>query len=89
MSLSQLNEAFEFLEDWEDRYRFIMDLGRKLPPMPESEQVEENLVHGCQSTVWVSAESPDGPEAPVRLRAHRSQQQKAALGHFACTEIGL
>ncbi|MCH2134310.1 MAG: SufE family protein [Phycisphaerales bacterium] len=70
MSLSQLNEAFEFLEDWEDRYRFIMDLGRKLPPMPESEQVEENLVHGCQSTVWVSAESPDGPEAPVRLRAH-------------------
>ena len=64
-----MKEAFEFLEDWEDRYRFIMDLGKKLPPMPESLRIDENLVHGCQSTVWVSAESPGGASAPLRLHA--------------------
>ncbi|MDG2423129.1 MAG: SufE family protein [Phycisphaerales bacterium] len=69
MTIEQLNEAFEFLEDWEDRYRFIMDLGKKLPPMPDSERTKENLVHGCQSTVWVSAQSPGGVGAPVHLHA--------------------
>ncbi|MDG2094473.1 MAG: SufE family protein [Phycisphaerales bacterium] len=69
MNLEQLNEAFEFLEDWEDRYRFIMDLGKKLPAMPDSERVEANLVHGCQSTVWVSVDSEGGPDSNVTLHA--------------------
>ena len=69
MTISQLDEAFDFLEDWEDRYRFIMDLGRKLPPLPEKDRNEGNLVHGCQSTVWVSAEAPDGSDGPVVLHA--------------------
>ena len=69
MTLDQLNEAFDFLEDWEDRYRFIMDLGKKLSPMPDSERTDQNLVHGCQSTVWVSAQSGGGPEAVVELHA--------------------
>ena len=53
-TLDHLLEAFEFLEDWEDRYRFILDLGRKLPEMPESEKTEVNFVHGCQSQVWLT-----------------------------------
>ena len=69
MTIEQLNEAFAFLEDWEDRYRFIMDLGRKLPPMPSEDRNDENLVHGCQSTVWVSATSSGGAEALVTLHA--------------------
>ncbi|MBG80186.1 MAG: cysteine desulfuration protein SufE [Phycisphaerae bacterium] len=69
MTISQLDEAFEFLEDWEDRYRFIMDLGKKLPPLPEEDRHEGNLVHGCQSTVWVSAEAPEGPSGQVVLHA--------------------
>lgn len=69
LTIEQLNEAFAFLEDWEDRYRFIMDLGKKLPPIPESERTDENLVHGCQSTVWVSAASPGGPGSAVVLHA--------------------
>ena len=69
LTLDELHEAFEFLEDWEDRYRFIMDLGRKLPPLPEEERIDENLVHGCQSTVWVSATAPGGPAAPIVLHA--------------------
>ena len=67
--MTQLNEAFEFLEDWEDRYRFIMDLGKKLDAMPESERIEANLVHGCQSTVWVSVLAVGGPESVVTLHA--------------------
>lgn len=69
MNVEQMNKAFEFLEDWEDRYRFIMDLGKKLPTMPDSERVEANLVHGCQSTVWVSVESEGGADSHVTLHA--------------------
>lgn len=46
-------EAFEFLDDWEERYAYIIDLGRKLPPFPDAERKEENYVHGCQSQVWL------------------------------------
>jgi cysteine desulfuration protein SufE len=52
--LSEVEEAFAFLEDWEDRYRYIMDLGAKLSPLADADRVEANLVHGCQSAVWVA-----------------------------------
>ncbi len=52
----ELVEAFEMFDNWEDRYRFLIDLGKKLPPLPEGARVEENLVHGCQSSVWMIAE---------------------------------
>jgi cysteine desulfuration protein SufE len=47
-------EDLTFFDDWEDRYRYIIDLGKKLPPMPEDEKTEANFVHGCQSQVWIS-----------------------------------
>jgi len=50
----ELTEAFSVLEDWEDRYRYIMDLGEALPPMEPALRSPETLVHGCQSTVWVA-----------------------------------
>lgn len=46
-------EAFDFLDDWEERYSYIIDLGKSLPSFPESEKTEQNLVHGCQSQVWL------------------------------------
>ncbi|KZY45371.1 MULTISPECIES: SufE family protein [unclassified Oleiphilus] len=46
-------EAFEFLDDWEERYAYIIDLGKSLPAFPEAEKTELNLVHGCQSQVWL------------------------------------
>ena len=52
----ELVDAFEMFDAWEDRYRFLIDLGRKLPPLPESAKTEENRVHGCQSNVWMIAE---------------------------------
>jgi len=46
-------DAFEFLDDWEERYSYIIDLGKSLPSFPEADKVEQNLVHGCQSQVWI------------------------------------
>ena len=61
--------AFEFFDTWEDRYRYLIDLGRKLPPMAAEDRTVENQVHGCTSRVWLKALPGEG-EAPVlRLEA--------------------
>jgi sulfur transfer protein SufE len=54
-SAEDLVDAFEMFEEWEDRYRFLIDMGGKLPPMDASEKTDENRVHGCQSSVWLTA----------------------------------
>jgi len=51
--IEDILENFEFLEDWEERYSYIIDLGKSLPAFPEAEKREENYVHGCQSQVWL------------------------------------
>ena len=51
---------FAFLEDWMDRYQYLIDLGRRLPPLADSELLEENKIKGCQSQVWFVAEQHDG-----------------------------
>ena len=53
-TMEDVFEAFELLDDWEDRYAFIIDLGKQLPPFPDSERNEKNYVHGCQSQVWLT-----------------------------------
>jgi cysteine desulfuration protein SufE len=53
ITLEDVYDAFELLDDWEDRYAFIIDLGKQLPPFPGSERTEINYVHGCQSQVWL------------------------------------
>ena len=47
-------EDFAFLDDWEDRYRFLIELGRALGDFPESERTAENKVQGCASQVWIT-----------------------------------
>lgn len=51
--------AFQVLGDWPERYKYIIDLGRKLDPIDEKYKVEENLVRGCQSQVWLIADMKD------------------------------
>ncbi|MBK5936418.1 MAG: SufE family protein [Halorhodospira halophila] len=53
MDLNELKETFEFIEDWEERYRILIDLGRQLPEFPEAERTEANRVEGCTSNVWL------------------------------------
>src|SRR5678809_1314181 len=60
-------EEFSFFSDWTERYQYLIDLGRKLPPFPPELQTEGNKVHGCQSQVWLVAEG--GREPDLRLAA--------------------
>ena len=60
MDLAEIKDTFEFLDDWEDKYRFVIDLGKELPAMPDAAKTDENLVRGCQSQVWLQAELADG-----------------------------
>ncbi len=57
---SEIVEELSFFDDWEDRYRFIIDLGKELPPMADEHKRDENLVRGCQSQVWLVPEHRDG-----------------------------
>ncbi|MEZ5751302.1 MAG: SufE family protein [Paracoccaceae bacterium] len=59
-------ETFEFLEDWEDRYRHVIDMGKQLAPMPDALKVEVNKVHGCASQVWLFPQI-DGEGASARF----------------------
>ena len=49
-------EEFAFFGDWSERYQYLIDLGRKLPPFPEHWKTEEHRLHGCQSIVWIVAD---------------------------------
>jgi cysteine desulfuration protein SufE len=48
-------EEFAFFGDWSERYQYLIDLGRRLPPLPEDAKTEANRVQGCQSKVWITA----------------------------------
>lgn len=52
MTIDELIENFELMESWEDRYKYVIDLGKALPPMPDSEKTDANKVQGCMSQVW-------------------------------------
>jgi cysteine desulfuration protein SufE len=53
-------DDFEFLDDWEDRYRHVIDLGRAMEPLDEALKVPANKVHGCASQVWLFHRIEDG-----------------------------
>ncbi|MBR2033427.1 MAG: SufE family protein [Alphaproteobacteria bacterium] len=60
MDIEDLIDNFEFLESWEDKYRYIIELGEKLPPLPEQFHSEEWKVQGCQSQVWLLPQKQNG-----------------------------
>ena len=62
---SQISENFSFLDDWEDRYRYLIELGQALPPLPEDQRTAENKISGCVSQVWLVANKNE--EAPPRI----------------------
>jgi cysteine desulfuration protein SufE len=63
--IDDIIENFELLEEWDDRYRYVIELGRTLPPLAEAAHNETNKVRGCASQVWlVSHVKPDGAGGP-------------------------
>jgi cysteine desulfuration protein SufE len=59
-SIDEIRESFAFFDDWEDRYKFIIDLGRGLPPTADTLKVDANIVRGCQSQVWIDHRLENG-----------------------------
>lgn len=56
--IEQIKNAFEMLPDWEERYRFIIDMGSNLEPLQDDERSEDTRVRGCMSQVWLVADPP-------------------------------
>ena len=54
MTIDEIRDNFALLDDWDDRYRYVIELGRTLDPMPEAEHSAANKVLGCASQVWLS-----------------------------------
>jgi cysteine desulfuration protein SufE len=65
-SLDEIIENFELLEEWDDRYRYLIELGRALPPLSDAARSDANKVQGCASQVWLSTSiKPNGGAGPV------------------------
>ena len=65
-AIDEIVENFTLLDQWDDRYRYVIELGRTLPPMPEGAHTEANKVRGCASQVWLLTHvKPDGAAGPT------------------------
>jgi cysteine desulfuration protein SufE len=61
-SIESIRSDFEMLDQWEDRYRYVIELGRALPPLPEELRTDTNKVRGCASQVWLASRLIDTPQ---------------------------
>jgi cysteine desulfuration protein SufE len=58
--LDEIVDIFDLLGDWDQRYQYLIELGEKLPAMPDRLKTDENRVKGCMSQVWITADMEDG-----------------------------
>lgn len=61
-AIDEIVENFGFLDDWEDRYRYVIELGNALEPLSDAEHSEQYKVRGCASQVWLVADHRHGPD---------------------------
>lgn len=64
MNIEEIIENFEFLDEWEDRYKYLIELGNQLEPFPDEQKLDQNKVQGCVSQVWVISKIENG-DTPV------------------------
>ncbi len=69
MVLDDIIETFEFLDDWDDRFAYLIELGKKLPDLPDTAKTEANKVHGCTSQVWMVSHVEPGTPPQVVFEA--------------------
>jgi cysteine desulfuration protein SufE len=67
MMLENILADFELLDDWEDRYRYVIELGRSVPPLPEAARAEANKMRGRASQVWLATDVDGAARAAPRL----------------------
>jgi cysteine desulfuration protein SufE len=66
MNIEEIKENFALLDEWDDRYRYLIELGRSLEPLPERDRSETNKVQGCASQVWLATTvQPNGTGGPI------------------------
>jgi cysteine desulfuration protein SufE len=65
-TIAEIEDNFALLDQWDDRYRYVIELGKTLPPLPDADHVEANKVQGCASQVWlITHKKPNGVAGPV------------------------
>jgi cysteine desulfuration protein SufE len=67
-TIGDIQMDFDLLDDWEDRYRYVIELGRQLPPLPPEAKTDANKVRGCASQVWLTSSAQgaqSSPDAPL------------------------
>ena len=65
-TIDEIVDNFTLLDEWDDRYRYVIELGRTLPPLADSAHIDANKVQGCSSQVWlVTHVKPDGAGGPI------------------------
>tara|TARA_A100001037_G_scaffold306012_1_gene348637 strand:- start:191 stop:604 length:414 start_codon:yes stop_codon:yes gene_type:complete len=74
MTIDDLIENFELFDDWDDRYAYLMELGSKMPELPEAERIEANRVKGCQASVWLKESIQPGPPRRIDFLADSNSQ---------------
>ena len=74
MTIADIQSDFALLDDWEDRYRYVIELGRALPPLPDAVRTDANKVRGCASQVWLAtlAQRRSHDDAGRKRRADRA-----------------
>lgn len=66
MTIDDIIENFSLLDEWDDRYRYVIELGRTLAPLPDAWRTDANKVQGCASQVWLATTvNPDGAAGPI------------------------
>jgi len=68
MNIESIIDDFDFLDDWEDRYRYVIELGKTLAPLDDEERKDVNKVRGCASQVWLVREASDGDDPVLTYR---------------------
>lgn len=67
-AIDDILEDFAYLDEWEDRYRYVIELGKALPDLTESDRTDDNKVRGCASQVWLATEPGPGPDPVLTFR---------------------
>lgn len=84
-SLDEIVANFDLLEEWDDRYRYLIELGRSLAPLPEEAHNEANKVRGCASQVWLESQAEAGPGPQTRLSFRGDSDAHIVRGLVALT----
>ena len=83
MTLDEIVDNFELLDDWDDRYRYLIELGRELEPLGEAAHNDDNKVRGCASQVWVETTVQHGADGEPRLHLRGDSDAHIVRGLIA------